>query len=58
MLLKLVEREQPLLVILGKQGIDDDNGQTGQILAALSQDRVGGDVYDREWAGRAAATMW
>ena len=34
-LLKLVEREQPLLVILGKQAIDDDNGQTGQMLAAL-----------------------
>jgi electron transfer flavoprotein beta subunit len=34
-LLKLVEREQPLLVILGKQAIDDDNGQTGQLLAAL-----------------------
>jgi electron transfer flavoprotein beta subunit len=34
-LLKLVEREQPMLVILGKQAIDDDNGQTGQILAAL-----------------------
>jgi len=30
----------------------------GQILAALSQDRVGGEVYDREWAGRAAKTMW
>ncbi len=34
-LLKLVEREQPVLVILGKQAIDDDNSQTGQILAAL-----------------------
>ena len=34
-LLKLVEREQPFLVILGKQAIDDDNGQTGQVLAAL-----------------------
>jgi electron transfer flavoprotein beta subunit len=34
-LLKLVEREQPTLVILGKQGIDDENGQTGQVLAAL-----------------------
>src|SRR3984885_2098684 len=33
-LLKLIEREQPLLVILGKQAIDDDNGQTGQGLAA------------------------
>ncbi len=34
-LLKLVEREQPLLVILGKQAIDDDNSQTGPMLAAL-----------------------
>src|SRR5687767_1899266 len=33
--LKLIEREQPFLVILGKQGIDDDNNQTGQMLAAL-----------------------
>jgi len=33
--LKLVEREQPFLVILGKQAIDDDNNQTGQMLAAL-----------------------
>ncbi|TKC88731.1 electron transfer flavoprotein subunit beta/FixA family protein [Trinickia terrae] len=30
-----VEREQPQLVILGKQAIDDDAGQTGQLLAAL-----------------------
>jgi len=34
-LLKLIEREQPLMVILGKQAIDDDNSQTGQMLAAL-----------------------
>jgi electron transfer flavoprotein beta subunit len=34
-LLQLVEREQPFLVILGKQAIDDDNNQTGQMLAAL-----------------------
>jgi len=33
----LVEREAPLLVMLGKQAIDDDNGQTGQMLAALWQ---------------------
>jgi electron transfer flavoprotein beta subunit len=33
--LKLVEKEQPFLVILGKQAIDDDNSQTGQMLAAL-----------------------
>jgi electron transfer flavoprotein beta subunit len=34
-LLALAVREQPELVILGKQAIDDDNGQTGQMLAAL-----------------------
>jgi electron transfer flavoprotein beta subunit len=34
-LLKLVEREQPDLVILGKQAIDDDANQTGQMLATL-----------------------
>ena len=34
-LLKLVEREQPQIVILGKQAIDDDCNQTGQMLAAL-----------------------
>jgi len=31
----LVEREKPNLVILGKQAIDDDSNQTGQMLAAL-----------------------
>jgi len=34
-LLKLVASEQPLLVLLGKQAIDDDNNQTGQMLAGL-----------------------
>lgn len=33
--LKLAQQHQPMLVILGKQAIDDDNGQTGQMLAAL-----------------------
>ncbi|WP_284292828.1 electron transfer flavoprotein subunit beta/FixA family protein, partial [Piscinibacter gummiphilus] len=32
----LVDKEQPSLVILGKQAIDDDNNQTGQMLAALA----------------------
>ena len=31
----IVEREEPRLLILGKQAIDDDNNQTGQMLAAL-----------------------
>jgi electron transfer flavoprotein beta subunit len=34
-LLEIVNREKPGLVILGKQAIDDDNNQTGQMLAAL-----------------------
>ena len=33
--LKLIEKENPQIVLLGKQGIDDDNNQTGQMLAAL-----------------------
>jgi len=31
----VVEKESPQLVILGKQAIDDDSNQTGQMLAAL-----------------------
>eukprot|EP01042_Synura_sphagnicola_P036043 gene36043-46120_t len=31
----LVDKEQPSLIILGKQAIDDDANQTGQMLAAL-----------------------
>jgi len=34
-LLKLIEKEQPELVLLGKQAIDDDANQTGQMLATL-----------------------
>ncbi|TPV59833.1 electron transfer flavoprotein subunit beta/FixA family protein [Aestuariibacter sp. GS-14] len=36
LLAKLVELEQPGLVIIGKQAIDSDNNQTGQMLAALT----------------------
>ena len=32
----LVDKEQPELVILGKQAIDDDSNQTGQMVAALA----------------------
>lgn len=35
LLAKVVEQEQPSLVIMGKQAIDSDNNQTGQMLAAL-----------------------
>ena len=36
-LAKIVEQESPGLVILGKQAIDGDNNQTGQMLAALTE---------------------
>lgn len=35
LLAKVVQEEAPKLVILGKQAIDDDSNQTGQMLAAL-----------------------
>ena len=35
LLKKVVEKESPQLVILGKQAIDDDSNQTGQMLGAL-----------------------
>jgi len=34
-LARIAEEEQPQLVVLGKQAIDDDNNATGQMLAAL-----------------------
>ncbi len=34
-MLKLIEKEQPGLVLMGKQAIDDDANQTGQMLATL-----------------------
>jgi electron transfer flavoprotein beta subunit len=36
LLAKVMDEEQPGLVILGKQAIDDDSNQTGQMLAALT----------------------
>jgi electron transfer flavoprotein beta subunit len=36
LLAKVMEEEQPGLIILGKQAIDDDSNQTGQMLAALT----------------------
>ena len=34
-LLQIIKKEEPDLVLLGKQAIDDDNSQIGQMLAAL-----------------------
>ncbi|TRX57444.1 electron transfer flavoprotein subunit beta/FixA family protein [Thalassomonas sp. M1454] len=36
LLQKVVEEEQPQIVLLGKQAIDSDNNQTGQMLGALT----------------------
>lgn len=36
LLKKVVEEEQPDLIVMGKQAIDTDNNQTGQMLAALT----------------------
>lgn len=36
MLAKIVDEEKPGLIVMGKQAIDSDNNQTGQMLAALS----------------------
>jgi electron transfer flavoprotein beta subunit len=36
LLAKVMDEEQPGLVILGKQAIDDDSNQTGQMLAAIT----------------------
>ncbi|MFT5162987.1 MAG: electron transfer flavoprotein beta subunit [Alteromonadaceae bacterium] len=36
LLQKVVEEEQPNLVVMGKQAIDSDNNQTGQMLGALT----------------------
>merc|ERR1719222_1402092 len=35
LLQKIVEKESPSVVLLGKQAIDDDSNQTGQLLAGL-----------------------
>ncbi len=47
----VVEKEQPGLVILGKQAIDDDSNQTGQMLAALLGWGQGTFACDVDFAG-------
>merc|ERR1711907_324260 len=37
LLQKVIEKESPSLVLLGKQAIDDDSNQTGQLLAGLME---------------------
>ncbi len=44
----VVEREQPGLVIMGKQAVDNDHNQTGQMLSALLNWSLGTFVSDIE----------
>jgi len=55
-LAKIAEEEQPQLVILGKQAIDDDNNATGQMLAALLGWPQGTFASKIEIAGDATVT--
>ncbi|MCY1420528.1 Electron transfer flavoprotein subunit beta [compost metagenome] len=50
----VVDKEQPQLVILGKQAIDSDNNQTGQMLAALTGFAQGTFASNVEIAGDTA----
>ncbi|UYZ85191.1 electron transfer flavoprotein subunit beta/FixA family protein [Entomomonas sp. E2T0] len=47
----VVDKEQPQLIILGKQAIDTDNNQTGQMLAALGNYSQGTFASKLEVAG-------
>ena len=53
----VVEKEEPKLVILGKQSIDSDNNQTGQMLAALLGWAQGTFVSGIEIKGDSAAVV-
>jgi electron transfer flavoprotein beta subunit len=55
-LAKIAEEEQPGLVILGKQAIDDDSNQVGQMLAALLGWPQGTFASKVEVAGDATVT--
>ena len=48
LLKSVVEREEPSLVLLGKQAIDGDNNQTGQMLAGLLNWSIGSFVSKLE----------
>jgi electron transfer flavoprotein beta subunit len=54
LLVKVMDEEAPGLVILGKQAIDDDSNQTGQMLAALTGRPQGTFASKVEIAGDSA----
>ncbi len=51
LLAALVEKEQPGIVMMGKQSIDGENNQTGQMLAALTNMTQGTFASEVEVAG-------
>jgi len=53
----VVDKEQPQLIILGKQSIDGDNNQTGQMLAALTGYAQGTFASELTVAGDKASVM-
>ena len=57
MLKAIVEKEEPGIVVLGKQAIDGDNNQTGQMLAALLGWAQGTFVSGIEITGDSAAVI-
>ncbi len=42
----------------GKHADPTSLPSAGEILAAMSEDRVGGESYDRAWPARAKASLW
>ena len=56
--LKAAAAQLSKLIARAEAGEEYRHRARGQILAALSHDRVGGERHDREWPGRALQTMW
>lgn len=56
-LASIAKRESPQLVIMGKQAIDDDSNQTGQMLAALLDWSLACFASKLEMDGKAAITV-
>ncbi len=57
LLQKVVEKEAPGIVIMGKQAIDGDNNQTGQMLSALLGWSQGTFISDLEVSGDSAKVV-
>jgi electron transfer flavoprotein beta subunit len=57
-LLKLVESEDPGMVLLGKQAIDDDANQVGQMLASMWDKPQATFISGLEVSGETACERW